>query len=108
MFPEPESLAIRSQESADARTDAMVVSEPKAPIDGANVAVCSPSQVQPELRISAALRAAHEDEDGVKWQPSEAQQWTWIVKALPRPPLVAIRKEELDGEELLANDSLGG
>jgi len=40
------------------------------------------------LRIEAALRAAHQDD--LEWQSADGQrhEWTWSIKALPRPPLV--------------------
>ena len=60
------------------------------------------------LRLGAALRAAHQEDAERRSQGGEEHEWNWIVKALPRPPLVAVTKEELDCEQLLANDSLGG
>jgi hypothetical protein len=60
------------------------------------------------LRIRAALRAARSDEH--EGQPAEALKpaGTWIVKSLPRPPLVAAMLREPPSDELLTNDSLGG
>jgi hypothetical protein len=60
------------------------------------------------LRIGEALKAAYQD-DGLVDSPYPLEHaWPWIVKPFPRPPLVAVREQMLDCEELLSNDSLGG
>jgi hypothetical protein len=74
----------------------------------ARVAADSQHASESALRIRAALRAARSDEQ--HGQPAEALKppGTWIVKALPRPPLVAVMLQEPPSDELLANDSPGG
>lgn len=68
----------------------------------------SPNQIQAALRIRAALIAAHQDMDEDRLPDGQWHEWTWTVKAPPRPPLVSGSLEELNREELLANDSPGG
>ncbi len=94
MFPEPVAMAIRDPQSTDAQS--------------VSPAAASPSHFQAALRIRAALRAAQEDA-AEEWLPDgQWHEWTWTVKPFPRPPLVINSTEELNGEELLANDSPGG
>ena len=60
------------------------------------------------LRIGGALRAAHRDEIEERSPEAQGHEWNWIVKPLPMPPLAVLPREELDDDDLLANDSLGG
>ncbi len=108
MFPEPESMSIRDRESTEHQAETSGTHGPKASGEGSDGATPPAGRLQQELRISAALRAAHQDDDAGAWRPSEAPQWTWIVKALPRPPLVATWMDDVVSDELLDNDSLGG
>ncbi|HET6846138.1 MAG TPA: hypothetical protein VFH29_04850 [Anaerolineales bacterium] len=94
MFPEPVSMLIR--EPQDNQPTVLY------PI------VASPNHVQAALRIRAALRAAHQDDAEVRPPEGQWHEWTWSLKAPPRPPLVLTSTEELNSEDLLANDSLGG
>lgn len=93
MFPEPIAMAIRDPQSTDTQSE--------------HTAVPS-SHFQAALRIRAALRAAHQDAAEIQLPDGQWHEWTWTVKPIPKPPLVVASTEELNGEELLANDSLGG
>ena len=60
------------------------------------------------LRIRAALKAARSEEQHGQPPEAPAIMGRWIVKPLPRPPLVAPMLQKLPADELLENDSLGG
>jgi hypothetical protein len=108
MLPQPLALAIRDPQSAITTDGDSLMAETSAPT-GANEAVqASPSQIQAALRIRAALRAAHQDVTEDRLPNGEWHEWTWTVKATPRPPLVSGDTQVLKSEDLLANDSLGG
>jgi hypothetical protein len=88
--------------------DEVAVMGQKSVNEAAAAAAYPIREAEGALRLGAALRAAHQEDAERRSPGSEAHEWNWIVKALPRPPLVAMTKEELDCEQLLANDSLGG
>jgi hypothetical protein len=54
------------------------------------------------------LRAAQQDAAEDRLPDGQWDERTWTVDVLPRPPLVVASIEELNSEDLLANDSLGG
>jgi len=108
MFPEPVAMPIREPQSADGRRADPATAGHTAHAGAAKGGAASPNQIQAALRIRAALRAAHQDVAGVQLPAGQSHEWTWTVKAPPRPPLVVDSISELNSEELLANDSLGG
>jgi len=74
----------------------------------ASVVVRQANALVGALRIDAALMAALEDDLEGRSPELPENGRNWIVKPLPGPGLAAVKREELDREELLANDSLGG
>jgi len=107
MFPEPRSIVMRGQHATMMRNNPMAA-EQEPEVEDASAAAFHANHIQAALRISAALRAAHQDEVEVLSSEAQGPEWTFLVKPLPRPPLVVARMEELDSQELLANDSPGG
>jgi len=110
MLPEPKPTP-----TPEVRSTADTASEPAAkvlkskdPRHAAEITSDSRHETESALRIRAALRAARSDRH--HGQPAEAPEraGTWMIKSLPRPPLVAAMLQEPPDDELLANDSLGG
>lgn len=108
MFPEPVATAIRKPASTSVQSGDSATAEHTTPAGEAKGAAASPNQIQAALRIRAALRAARQDAAEGRLTARPWHEWTWMVKAFPRPPLVFDNGEELNSEELLANDSPGG
>ena len=94
MFPEPVAIPIRDPLSRD------TISEYPA-VDSLN-------NFQTALRIQAALRAAQQDAAEDRLPDDQWDEWTRTVKVLSSPQLVVASTEDLNSEDLLANDSLGG
>ena len=94
MFPEPVGIPICDPQSRDTLSE--------------YAAVDSSNNFQTALRIQAALRAAQQDAAEDRLPDGQWDERTWTVDVLPRPPLVVASTEELNSEDLLANDSLGG
>ena len=108
MFPTSESPAVHEESSTDTHDGDSVAAGRLAQQEDSKVVAWPARDFPGVLRIGAALRAAHQDDVEGRSPEAQEHEWNWIVKPLPRPPLVSITKEKLDREELLANDSLGG
>lgn len=93
---------------ADEHGDQLAPRNPMAGQEPADFVPWPAAETGGVLRIGEALKAAYQD-DGMLDSPDPLEHaWTWVVKPFPRPPLVAVREQVLDCEELLSNDSLGG
>lgn len=108
MIPEPVAMATRTPQSDDTRESDPVSPDYTAAAEPATGVAASPNRIQVPLRIHAALKAAHEDAAEARLPDRQWQQSTGTVKALAGPPLVIDRMEELNSNQLLENDSLGG
>jgi hypothetical protein len=108
MFPEPLEITIRGPQSSNRQGGEPATAEHKVHPGADGSVAASPEQIRSALRIHAALRAAYKHEIQVLASSRRSDEWTFVVKPLPRPPLVAAGLEELNGDDLLANDSPGG
>jgi len=110
MFPEPEP-----RQTTEVKSTAGTAGEPTAETlkskdqrGTAVIAEGSRHENESVLRMRLALNVARSGEGDERSPDPPTTTGIWIVKSLPRPPLVAAMLREPPADELLANDSLGG
>lgn len=108
MFPEPKAMALRIPQSANAQNGKPATTRHSAHAGAGGGEAATPNQIRAALQMRAALRAAHVDATNALLAKGQWHEWTWKVKAYPRPPLVFDSTQDLNSKDLLANDSLGG
>ena len=110
MFPEPERRPTTELKSTPGMTGQLAARALalKGEREPAGNAADSPQEIESALRIRAALTVARSDQHEEPPPDAPRPPGTWIVRSLPRPPLVASMLQEPPSDELLTNDSLGG
>ena len=110
MFPEPEPRQTIEAKSTAGTADRPAAETLKLKDQSGHAGIAGGSRHENEsvLRMRLALNVARSGEGDERSPDPPTTTGIWIVKSLPRPPLVAAMLREPPADELLANDSLGG